>query len=241
MYNSNMNKFKIKDTLKNLTILYIEDEEVIRKNLVQTLKLIFEKVISCENAEDALEAYKLNNPDLILSDINLPCMSGIEFSKVIRKDNFKIPIILLTAHTETDILLEATRLKLVDYLTKPVNFNELYSSFENASDEILRNKHQLVKFKDNITYDVSTKLLQHKNKEIHLTSSEHRLLDIFIHNKNVTVTIDEIKNLLWDDPYDATDSAFKSVLSKLRAKVGKTTIKNISGMGYILAANWEIK
>ena len=240
MYNSIMNNIKVKDILKNLTILYIEDEDVIRKNLTKTLDMIFKKVISSISAEEAIEKYNKYSPDLILSDINLLKISGIEFAKHIRKENYKIPIILLTAHTETNMLLEATRLKLVSYLTKPVDFKELYSSFENAVKEILINKHQLVKFQDGITYDVSSKLLQKSNKEIHLTSSEHRLLDIFIHKKDVTVTIEEIKNLLWDDPYDATESAFKSVLSKLRAKIGRTSIKNISGMGYILVAKWEV-
>jgi DNA-binding response OmpR family regulator len=57
---------------------------------------------------------------------------------------------------------------------------------------------------------------------------------IFIKYKNKTVTTNEIKNLLWNDPYDATDSALKSILNKLRAKIGKKTIKNVPGAGYYL-------
>ena len=83
-----------------------------------------------ESADLALEIYNNNRIDIILSDINLPGMSGLEFTKIIREENRLIPIILLTAHTNTELLLEATRLRLIDYLTKPIDFEMLIFSFE---------------------------------------------------------------------------------------------------------------
>jgi DNA-binding response OmpR family regulator len=148
---------------------------------------------------------------------------------------------LLTAHTQTELLLDAVKLKLVNYLVKPVNFKDLYESFKNASDEILRSKYQIIKFEDDITYDIKMKLLLNGTKEIHLTAGEHKLLDIFTNSRNQTVTIEEIKEQLWEDPFDATESAFKLVLSKLRTKIGKSSIRNVSGMGYFLVATWENK
>ena len=227
--------------LKSLVILYIEDEDMIRNRVSNTLKMIFKDVISFDNAQDAYTYYKSNQIDLILSDINLPNLSGIEFSKLIRKDNYNIPIILLTAYTNTDMLLEATKLKLVSYITKPVVFDELYGSFKIAVQDILRNSNNILRFSNSTVYDLSSKLLYKENQEIHLTSSENRLLDIFVHNLDKTVSIFDIKDQLWDDPYDATDSALKSVLSKLRSKIGKNSIKNVSGMGYYLVANTDYK
>jgi len=227
--------------LKSLVILYIEDEDMIRNSVSNTLKMIFKDVISFDNAQDAYTYYKSNQIDLILSDINLPNLSGIEFSKLIRKDNYNIPIILLTAYTNTDMLLEATKLKLVSYITKPVVFDELYGSFKIAVQDILRNSNNILRFSNSTVYDLSSKLLYKENQEIHLTSSENRLLDIFVHNLDKTVSIFDIKDQLWDDPYDATDSALKSVLSKLRSKIGKNSIKNVSGMGYYLVANTDYK
>lgn len=227
--------------LKSLTILYIEDEESIRNSVSSTLSMIFKKVVSCSNAEDALQSYRQELPDVILSDINLPDMNGIEFSKIIRKENYNIPIILLTAYTNTEILLEATKLKLVNYITKPVVFDELYNSFKIAVEDILRNGSNILRFSNGSTYDLSSKLLYNNDKEIHLTSSENRLLEIFVNNLDKTVSILDIKDELWDDPYDATDSALKSVLSKLRSKIGKNSLKNVSGMGYYLLANTDFK
>ncbi len=101
----------------------------------------------------------------------------------------------------------------------------------------MRNNTNILIFSNNTRYDIQTKLLYLENKEVHTTSSENRLLEIFVKNINKTVSINDIKDQLWDDAYDATDSALKSVLSKLRSKIGKNSIKNVSGMGYYLVTN----
>mgnify|MGYP000031648908 CR=1 FL=1 len=231
-----MNKEE-QEILSVLSIMYIEDDNSIRASVAQTLSLIFKEVLTFENAEDAFIQFKSEKPDMILSDINLPSMSGIEFSKLVRKDDYNIPIILLTAYTNKEILLEATKLKLISYIVKPVVFDELYESFKLAAKDIIRTCSNHLIFSNNTKYDVHSKLLYFDNKEVNMTSSENRLLEIFINNLNKTVSINDIKDQLWDDAYDATDSALKSVLSKLRSKIGKDSIKNISGMGYYLVTS----
>jgi len=231
-----MNKDE-KRILNSLTIIYIEDDDAIRNNIAGTLALIFKKVITFDNAEDALFQYKSEKPDIILSDINLPNMGGIEFSQEIRKKDYNIPIILLSADTNKETLLEATKLRLVNYLVKPVIFEELYESFLFALKDILRQNNNLLIFSNNARYDCQSKSLHLNDKKINITSSENRLLEILIKNIGRTISSEEIKSLLWNDPYDATDSALKSVLSKLRSKIGKNSIKNVSGMGYYLIVN----
>jgi len=226
--------FEEEKILKTLTLMYIEDDAAIRNSVVKTLEIIFHDVQIFENAEDALAQYQIKKPDIILSDINLSEMNGIEFSKIIREDDYNIPIILLTAYTNKEILLEATSLKLISYIVKPVVFDELYGAFKLAVKDILRTGCNVLKFSNDTVYDLSTKLLYNNNKEIHITSSENRLLEIFINNMDKTISTLDIKDQLWDDPYDATDSALKSILSKLRSKIGKNSIKNVSGMGYYL-------
>lgn len=228
-----MNK-KEEVILNTLSIMYIEDDDSIRNNIKNTLDLIFKKVITFANAEDAWLQYKQEKPDIILSDINLPCMNGIEFSKLVRNEDYDVPIILLSAYTNKEILLEATKLRLVNYIVKPVSFDELYASFESAIKDILRHNNNLLVFSNDTRYDCDMKILYLNDQEINITSSEHRLLEVFIKNKGRTISSDEIKNELWEDPYDATNSALKSVLSKLRSKIGKNSIKNISGIGYYL-------
>jgi len=222
--------------LKQIAILYIEDEDNIRINIEKTLKLICKKVYAVPDATLALETYENNKIDIILSDINLPGMSGLEFTKVIRESDRLIPIILLTAHTNTELLLEATKLRLIDYLTKPIDFDMLLNALKRATNEILQNGTYIVEFLNNTSYNVPQKLLyaKTKNAEIKLTSSEIELLEYMLNNKQRVISSRELKDVLWQDTDFATESAFKNLLNKLRNKIGKESISNISGIGYRL-------
>ncbi|MEA2018628.1 MAG: response regulator transcription factor [Campylobacterota bacterium] len=225
---------EVKKILKALTLLYIEDEKSIRDSLCSTLKLIFKEVIDTPTAEEALIIFDEKTPDIVLSDINLPSMSGIELTQKIRKKNVEIPIILLTAYTDTSILLDATKLKLISYLTKPVIFDELYQSFIDAIKDIKRFSNQNINISNTIVYDIQNSILYENKLEKDLTLSERKLLDFFIKYKDRTLSVQEIKNYIWEDSDKASDSAFKSLLNKLRQKIGQNSIKNISGVGYRL-------
>ncbi len=222
--------------LKNLNILYIEDEVSIKENVKKTLELFCNNVYDEENIEDAKKTLEKNRIDIIISDINLPDISGINFIKELRKIDKTIPIIILSAYTDKNYLLEATKLKLVDYLTKPVDFKSLNSALNNCVDEILDNSRYVISFKNNIQYNVLHKKLIDfsNNEEIALTSKELTLLDLLIKNSNRVLSTDELKTTIWEDEFEATDSALKNLLNKLRKKVGKESIINISSVGYRL-------
>ena len=222
------------EVLKSLSILYLEDEENIRINISKTLQLICDNVFDCENSNDAIKIFKKNKIDIIISDISMPNINGIEFTKIIRKTNTTIPIILLTAHTDTDYLLEATKLKLVDYLIKPLNFNKLKEALNNAVNEIISNNPPIIKFPNNVEYHLKKKVLFINKVEQNITSKEIALLELLYTNININISQDFIKSHIWEDSFFATDSALKAVLNKLRNKIGKNSIKNISGIGYRL-------
>ena len=222
--------------IKNLNILYIEDEKNIRLNIKKTLELFCENVFDSENILNAKEILSKNRIDIIISDINLPDMSGIDFVKEIRIRDKTIPIILLSAYTEKEFLLEATKLKLVDYLTKPINFKDLNNALQKCVEEILDNSRYIITFKNNIQYNVSHNCLIDNNEkeEIRLTNKELDLLNFLIKNNNRVCSAEELKSAIWDDYLEATDSALKNLLNKVRKKIGKESIINISGVGYKL-------
>ena len=222
--------------LKNLNILYIEDEKNIRLNIKKTLELFCENVLDAENILNAKEILTTSRIDIIISDINLPDMSGIDFVKEIRISDKTIPIILLSAYTDKEFLLEATKLKLVDYLTKPINFKDLNNALQKCVEEILDNSRYIITFKNNIQYNVSHNCLIDNNEkeEIRLTNKELDLLNFLIKNNNRVCSAEELKSAIWDDYLEATDSALKNLLNKIRKKIGKESIINISGVGYKL-------
>lgn len=231
-----MNNNNYTKILSNLNILYIEDEIKIRENVKETLKLFCENIFDVSNIEEAKSILEKHRVDIIISDINLPDINGIEFIKEFRKIDKKIPIIILSAYTDRDFLLEATKLKLADYLTKPIDFKSLHSALYKCVDDILENSRYIISFKNGIEFNVLHKKLfcKEKNEEVPLTSKELVLLEYLINNSNRVLSIDELKNYIWEDELEATESAFKNLLNKLRNKIGKESILNISGVGYRL-------
>jgi len=229
--NENLSKI-----LKKLNILYIEDEENIRANVKKALEFICNKVFDIESAENAKEILSNERVDIIISDINLPTISGIEFIKILRKEDKTIPVIILSAYTEVKYLLEATKLKLVDYLTKPVDFRTLNEALLKSTQEILDNSRYIIDFSNEVKYNVLYKELYsaQTNEGITLTAKEIDMIDYLILNSNRVVSHDELKLNIWKDSFEATDSALKNLLNKLRKKIGKDTIINISGIGYRL-------
>ena len=95
------------DRLKSLTILYVEDEALIRQNAVEYLSRYCHIVLEASNGEEGYALYKQHSPDLIISDIKIPKLSGLEFASNIRLEDKKTPIIITTAHTDTEYLLKA--------------------------------------------------------------------------------------------------------------------------------------
>ena len=105
--------------------------------------------------------------------------------------------------------------------------------------EVINNGKYIVDFQENISYNVMNKKLYSKidKKEIDLTGKEIDLLEYFIQNNKRVISHEEIKTEVWYDNFEVTDSALKNVLNKLRKKVGKDTINNISGVGFKIHLN----
>lgn len=222
----------INSILRKMSILYVEDEISIRENVKKVLLLLCEKVYDIDCSEKAKDILNNHHIDIIISDINLPNKSGIEFIKELRKIDRTIPVILLSAYTDKEYLLEATKLKLVDYLTKPIDFKELNQALQKSVVDILDNSRYIINFTNEVKYNVLHKKLYLKENEITLTSKELILLDFLIKNNHRVISHDELKANVWEDLLEASDSALKNLLNKLRKKIGKESILNISGVGF---------
>jgi DNA-binding response OmpR family regulator len=233
------NKSLLDKILKDINVIYIEDEINIRMNITKTLKLIVNSVFDLPDTINALDVLNNNKVDLIICDINLPKQSGIDFIKIVRQKFPKLPTILLSASTDKKYLLEATRLKLIDYLVKPIDFTVLQNTLHKVALEILEEGKYILKFKDDIYYNYIEKKLYKQNIEndIPLTSNEILLLDFLIIHDQRLISQEEIKATIWDEEEYATDSALKNLISKLRKKIGKNSIINTSGFGYKINYN----
>ncbi|CAA6822803.1 MAG: DNA-binding response regulator [uncultured Sulfurovum sp.] len=217
---------------KNTTILYVDDNSLIREEAVEYLSLIYNKVLEASNGQEALNIYKETKPDIIITDIEMPIMNGLQMVKSIRRQDKNIPIIIVTAFLHTEYLLEAIELHLIKYIVKPISNYKLDIALELAH-EYLRNEEKkcILQLAENSYYDQLNKVLTINKKVISLTHNEMLLLSLLSNNPNNVVTYTEIKNKIWHYQDNYIDS-LRSLIRSLRIKLEDITINNISGIGY---------
>ncbi|MAD41803.1 MAG: DNA-binding response regulator, partial [Arcobacter sp.] len=104
---------------KNIKILYVEDDDIARENGVEYLENYFENIYEASDALTALKLYEKHQPDIIITDIQMPKLNGLEFVQRIRKTDSKTQVIVISAFSDKDYLLKAIELQLVKYLIKP--------------------------------------------------------------------------------------------------------------------------
>ena len=219
------------EKLQNLTLLYAEDEEGIRKNIADSLSYYVKEVIEASNGAEAFELYSQKKPDIILSDIHMPILNGLEFVKKVRQEDKKIPIIMITAHTDKEYLLEAVELKMEKYIVKPIELEVLFEVFKKCLENIEFNKRIILEIDNNYTYDYDKKALKYKDEIVLLNKKEISFFELLIKNQNRIVSYDELQDKVWIDDI-MTDSALRSLVRNLRKKLPTDIIFNLSGIGY---------
>lgn len=219
--------------LKNLTILYVEDEEMIRQNAVEYLSRICDNVLEAKDGLEALEVYRKNRPNIIISDIKMPKMNGLNMAKEIRKEDKETPIIIATAHTETNYLLQAVELQLIKYIVKPITSAKLQKALSLSLDYLNEKESNVVNINEVTLYDILNKSLFIKNCIIKLTKNEQLLLHLLATNRQRVVNYEEIENTIWAYEGMSMD-ALRSLVRVLRKKLEGDFVENISGIGYRL-------
>lgn len=220
------------------TILYAEDEEQTRKNYTNYLQRYFKEVYSVSNGEDALKQYEKYKPDVLLLDINMPKINGLELAKTIRIKDKKTRIIILTAHLEQDKLLFAAELNLTKYLPKPISRNELKNALNEAILQLkeVSPNFDVIYLSEKIIWDKRSKKLKNENEDIKLTKYEILLLKLLSSQQNRIFSLDEISLHLWSDVDDleSNSTKLKDIIKRIRKKLPKNAIENIYGAGYKL-------
>lgn len=129
------------EILKEFNILYIEDDKNLLKNSSDILEDFVKKIYPATNTKDALDILKTNKVDVIVSDILLENDNGIDFIKKLRDEyDINTPVILTTAYTDTNYLLESIKLKVENYIIKPVNIKELLNTIHDTVLPIKQNR-----------------------------------------------------------------------------------------------------
>ena len=227
--------------LNDFSILYVEDNLVLKEQYVRFLQLYFKNVYEASNGEEALEKYTLYNPDIAILDINIPKINGLKVAKTIREKNPDIILIILTAHSDTDKLLEAIELNLCKYLIKPIKTFELEIILQNTIAKLNQKQKSIntLFLYDGFQWNNIEKQLYNQNQEeIKLTKKERLLLDLFCTNKQTIFSNDEILNYVWEDELsEYNPNKLRIIFSKLKTKLHTNLFDSIYNVGYKLKGN----
>lgn len=223
----------MKTLLENFTILYVEDDEIVRKSAVEYLSRVAKEVIEAKDGKDAITLWKKHKPDIIITDISMPRLNGIDMASYIRANDKDVQIIIATAHSDTDYLLRAVELQLVKYIIKPITKDKLIDALE-KSIELIEDKSKFnLKLSSTCSYNAYEKVILQDNQEIKLTKNETLFLDLLAHHHTRVVKYEEIESSIW--AYEGmSQDAIRSLVRGLRKKVPDGAIENVSGSGYKL-------
>ncbi len=223
---------------KLTTILLAEDEPALGQIIKESLETRAFKVLLCGNGEKAYEAYKKEQPELLVLDVMMPKKDGFTLAKEIRMEDDSVPIIFLTAKSQTQDVVEGFTIGGNDYLKKPFSMEELIVRINNLLDRTKIQKTSDVLKLGDFIFDFPKQTLKYKDEnKVQLTHREAHLLFHLIKNKNNVLDRSLILNKLWgtDDFFSAR--SMDVFITKLRKKLKQDEniqIVNVRGFGYKL-------
>jgi len=229
--------------LDNKVILVVDDDKDIRNMIKIYLQNDNYSVLLAKDGNEALEILEGSKVDLVVLDIMMPGMDGMETCMKIR-ENHRMPIIFLSAKGEDMDKIMGLSAGGDDYLTKPFNPMELTARVKanirrvDVFDKIEESgeKEDIITI-DDLTINIDTHQVFYKDEEIHLTKTEFEILKLLASNKGMVFSIEKIYNKVWKDEFFVTDNTVTVHIRKLREKLkddykNPKYIKTIWGVGY---------
>jgi len=224
-----MNHKEFAKKMSTYTILYIEDDKDVREHIKEFLSRYSKGVYTCATSEEGLDIYNLHKPDILLLDINLPGISGMDFAMSIREDDKQTRILMLTAYTDTKFMLKAVELELSRYLVKPVTNDELFLALQKCTDEL--EVTNIFNLGNGYSYSRKLTSIISNNEKIALRNKEIKLLEYFIAHEGDVIRYDMLESEIWGSDAVSLD-AIRSQMRNLRQKVGNSCFENVVGIGY---------
>lgn len=221
------------DILKRMSILLVEDDEELKDSLNQTLSIFFKKVILANNGVEAIKMLELNKVDMIITDYVMPLMDGHEFCRYVRKNNYTLPITIISNYSEREKLIKLIDLELSNYLIKPINYEDLMSCLNSMIKKIDKLNLHNFQINNRLNYNFSTKELidYEDNSIIKLSKSEIIILELLLKNINSIISVEHIQSYLSATEVKS-EQAIKNIIHRLRNKIGKNMIQNLQSLGY---------
>jgi DNA-binding response OmpR family regulator len=216
--------------LKNLVVMFVEDETDIREALSSAIEDEFAKLILARDGEDGVKKFKKFKPDIVITDISMPIMDGLEMTKAIKEISKETPVIILSAFSEKERLLKAIDVGVDKYLIKPIDPDELMDTLRHVAQEKF-SIGDIVEIGNGYQFDKNKRVLIHNNSIIPLTKKELLFISLLVKYLGTYVLHEDIKRSVWTNK-NVSDAAIRTFIKRIREKTSKNFIKNVPGLGY---------
>lgn len=230
-------------------ILVVDDEPVARQSLTDILKLEGYLVAAAPNGQAAVEHIRTHSVDLMIVDLKMPGMDGLEVVQVVNQLSPETEVILLTAYGSIETAIQALRLRIHDYLLKPASPAQVLASVKKGLSRrakvrsvpvSLEGGQEVFTLKDGTVVDLSRRQVRHRNKMEHLTPAEGRLLRILMENPGKVFSHRELVLLVqgYDTSQQEAPEILRPLVSRLRHKLEKfpslsNQVVSVRGTGYL--------
>ena len=220
-----------------MRLLVVEDEIDLCNAIAEGLEIDGYAVDTCNDGETALELILIENYDLVILDLNLPNIDGIDILKEIKKQNKDVKTLILSARGSVSDKVLGLDLGANDYLAKPFDFEELEARIRNLLRRKFTQENIILSF-DRISLDTSKRTGFVNDKELTLTKKEFSLLEYFLLNKEKVISQEELMEHVWNMEADSFSNAVRvhiaSLRKKLKAELHFDIIGTKIGEGYYL-------
>ena len=203
--------------------------------MINILSERFSKVIGAQNGDEGLKKFKKFKPDLVITDIAMPIMDGLDMAREIKEISDDVPIVVLSAYSEKERLLRSIDIGIDKYLIKPVDIEELFKVLDYLIGEKIE-ANMLVKISEEYQFNKTKRTLIHNGKEIVLTKKELAFISLLLKQPGVLVLHEDIKKNVWIGEH-VSDTAIRTFIKRVRDKVGEDFIKNVPSLGYKININ----
>ncbi len=219
-----------------VNILMIEDDNELAELLTEYLAKFNMKITNYDSPIKGLNALEKSKFDLLILDLSLPELDGIDVCKKIAQNAIDIPIIISSARSDYSEKVLALEIAADDYLSKPYNPRELVARIQALLRRVKKHKNSKVS-KSDFLIDENEMTITFKNYKLNLTSAEYEVLALFLKNKNRVLTRDFILENAKTMDYESIDRSVDVIVSRIRKKIGDDPkepryIKSIRGIGY---------
>ena len=216
-----------------MKILLLEDELMLQSSIYEYLDTLGYKVNCFSDGKVAQDDLDEQEYDLLILDINVPNINGLNIIKNLHENNTYTPTIFISANIDIDTIATAFELGAIDYLKKPFHLKELELRIEKEILNIKNDKNKYITLSKNYAIDLETNTLYYHKEAQQLTNKKLQIIKHLSINVGVVITLETLREYIWNNE-PVSDATIRTEMSRLKKSLKEDFIKNIKGVGYTI-------